>query len=308
MKIQNALCLLLIFTMTEGMAQIPNVSTGHIVRLDNFPSRFVPARNIDIWLPDRYDPGQKYAVVYMHDGQMLFDSTMTWNRQEWGVDEIAGRLIAENRIRPCIIVGIWNGGAARHSEYFPQKPFYSLPEPYRDSLIDFAKRNEITPLFSGEVQSDHYLKFMVSELKPYIDSAFSTHSNRENTFIAGSSMGGLISLYAICEYPRVFGGAACLSTHWTGIFTSENNPVPEAFTDYVKKNLPSPKNHKIYFDHGTETIDSMYEPFQLQVDETMRKKGYTDRNWKTLKFEGEDHSERAWNKRLDIPLVFLLGR
>ena len=84
-------------------------------------------------------------------------------------------------------------------------------------------------MFPVPVQSDAYLKFLVTELKPFIDSTFSVATDRSNTFIAGSSMGGLISMYAVCEYPAVFGGAACLSTHWPGIFTAENNPIPEAF-------------------------------------------------------------------------------
>ena len=70
-------------------------------------------------------------------------------------------------------------------------------------------------------------------------------------------MGALISLYALCEYPDVFAGAACLSTHWPGLFSMDNNPVPGAFFSYLKKSLPSPGKHRIYFDHGTETLDAM---------------------------------------------------
>jgi len=296
--------LLLITSYVQG--QLPAVASGRIIHLADFKSAYVNPRNIDIWLPDSYSQENKYAVLYMHDGQMLFDSANNWNHQEWGVDETAGRLIEEKKIRPCIVVGIWNGGAARHSEYFPQKPFHALPQTFQDSLLSLAKRNESTALFSGEIQSDNYLKFIVRELKPYVDSAFSTFKDPQNTFIAGSSMGGLISLYAICEYPDFFGGVACLSTHWPGTFTVENNPIPGVFMDYMKDNLPSPENHKIYFDYGTGTLDAWYEPLQKQVDKIMKHKGYNSRNWKTLKFKGEDHSETAWRKRLDIPLVFLL--
>ena len=156
--------------------------------------------------------------------------------------------------------------------------------------------------------TDNYLKIIVTELKPFIDSSFSTLSDQSNTFIAGSSMGGLISMYAICEYPKVFGGAACLSTHWTGIFTAENNPIPAAFMEYLQKHLPSSKNHKIYFDYGSETLDALYKPFQLQADQIMQQKGYTANNWITKEFIGADHSERSWNKRLDIPVLFLLKK
>jgi len=79
---------------------------GTIKRFENFPSVHVGARNIDVWLPDGYNSGKKYPVLYMHDGQMLFDSTTNWNHQEWGVDETLGRLIKEKKVKDCIVVGI----------------------------------------------------------------------------------------------------------------------------------------------------------------------------------------------------------
>lgn len=156
--------------------------------------------------------------------------------------------------------------------------------------------------------SDKYLKFLVTELKPLIDSTFSTFTDQSNTYISGSSMGGLISMYAICEYPDVFGGAACLSTHWPGTIPAENNPVPAAFLKYLKDHLPLPVNHRIYFDYGSETLDAFYKPFQLKADEIMKAKGYASKNWITREFPGENHSEKAWNKRFSIPVVFLLGK
>ena len=119
-------------------------------------------------------------------------------------------------------------------------------------------------------------------------------------------MGGLISMYALCEYPAVFGGAACLSTHWVGIFSTENNHIPAAFMAYLRTHLPDPATHRLYFDYGTETLDALYEPFQLQADSILREKGYSAANWQTLKFVGADHSERAWRTRLAIPLTFLM--
>jgi enterochelin esterase-like enzyme len=288
-------------------AQIPKVASGSIRRFENFESRYVQARTIDVWLPEGYSPNQKYAVLYMHDGQMLYDSTTTWNKQEWGVDEVLTKLINNREIKNCIVVGIWNGGKLRHSEYFPQKPFEALSPNQQDTLYK-ATRSNGQILFADKVQSDNYLKFLVTELKPFIDQTFSTYKNQANTFIAGSSMGGLISMYAICEYPKVFGGAACLSTHWTGIFRANNNPIPEVFMHYLRTNLPSPKKHKIYFDYGTATLDALYKPFQEQADAIMKQKGYTPKNWQTKEFVGQDHSEKAWNSRLHLPIVFLLGK
>jgi enterochelin esterase-like enzyme len=147
----------------------------------------------------------------------------------------------------------------------------------------------------------------VSELKPFIDIQYSVFTDPEHTFIAGSSMGGLISIYALCEYPDVFGGVACLSTHWTGTYTLVN-PFPDTFFKYLEVNLPVPGNHKIYFDHGDQTLDSLYPALQKKVDEIMEMKGYTQENWKSLYFKGKDHSENSWSERFAIPLRFLLEK
>ena len=279
---------------------------GSIQRIVNFKSDHLPTRNVDIWLPEGYNSTNSYTVLYMHDGGQLFDSTTTWNGQEWGVDETMQLLIDDGAIRPTIVVAIWNGNEARHSEYFPQKPFESLDEQYQDYLLTKAMRSPGNKLFSSDIQSDAYLKFIVEDLKPYIDQTFSTKSGRADTFLAGSSMGGLISLYGICEYPEIFGGAACLSTHWPGIFVMFNNPIPDAFMSYLDANTPDPALHKLYFDYGTESLDAMYESTQIRADAILKEHGYTDKSLMSLKFDGDGHNELAWQKRLHIPLTFLL--
>lgn len=286
-------------------AQLPKVSSGSIQRIENFKSKYVDARNIDIWLPDEYSNNEKYAVLYMHDGQMLYDAASSWNKTAWEVDEVAGKLMTENKIRKFIVVGVWNNDKKRHPEYFPQKPFESLSKEQIDKITNELKAKgrvaeEFKPI------SDNYLKFLVTELKPFIDKSFFTKKDQQNTFIAGSSMGGLISMYAICEYPNVFGGAACLSTHWPGTYKVEDNPIPAVFFNYLKVNLPNPKNHKIYFDCGDQTLDALYPSLQRKVDIIMKSKGYDETNWITKFFPGEDHSEKSWSKRLNIPLTFLL--
>lgn len=300
--------LFLFMTTVSSVAQLPVPASGRIVRHENFVSAYVTARHVDVWLPPGYSPKNKYAVLYMHDGQMLYDSTIAWNRQEWGVDETVARLLKEKKIRDCIVVGVWNGGKYRHTDYFPQKPFEHLSQTQRDTIY-YARRTGGEAVFQGEtIRSDSYLKFLVTELKPFIDKTYSVETGKSSTFIAGSSMGGLISMYAICEYPDVFGGAACLSTHWPGIFSTEENPIPAAFMNYMKHHLPDPLSHKIYFDYGDATLDALYPPFQKQADEIMKEKGFTSENWITKFFAGEDHSENAWKKRLDIPLLFLLKK
>lgn len=303
------LALLILLFSCFALADLPKVSAGTIERLAHFSSAHVPSRHIDIWLPPGYgsNPNQRYAVLYMHDGQMLFDASSSWNKQEWRVDEVASALIASGATRPFIVVGIFNGGARRHSEYFPQQPFISLPEAVQHQLYQL-QRDSQQPLFAEAIYSDRYLRFLVEELKPYIDSRYQVLPDRENTFVMGSSMGGLISLYAISEYPDIFGGAACLSTHWPGVFQQDNNPVPAAFFDYMRQKLPEPASHKLYFDYGTATLDAWYPPLQAQADAILASKGYTTANWQTLRFEDAEHSENAWAERLHLPLTFLLGQ
>ncbi|MFN5335469.1 MAG: alpha/beta hydrolase [Bacteroidota bacterium] len=288
-------------------AQIPSVAIGKIIRHADFASSYVTARHIDVWLPDGYETGDNnYPVLYMHDGQMLFDSTNTWNHQEWKMDETAGQLIKEGKIRSFIIVGIWNGGDTRHADYFPQKPFESMSEADKDIVYKAIRQNGAEVFKGKNICSDNYLKFITEELKPFIDKTYRTRSNRKNTFIAGSSMGGLISMYAICEYPDVFGGAACISTHWPGIFQLENNPVPKAFFSYLRNHLPPSRTHKFYFDHGTATLDAMYPSSQSEVNKIFKEKGYDKKQFMSLAFNGADHSEASWSKRMHYPLIFLL--
>ena len=286
-------------------SQLPKVVAGTIQRIDSFRSKYITARNIDIWLPEGYQKGEKYPVIYMHDGQMLFDSATTWNKTAWDVDDVVMKLVAQQKMPNVIVVGIWNGGTTRHADYFPQKPFESLSTQQRKMIYEAARSNGYKIFGNYEIQSDNYLKFIVNELKPYIDRTFPTLSDYKNTIIGGSSMGGLISMYAICEYPTVFGSAICMSTHWPGIFSMEQNPIPEAFNRYLAKKLPNPKRHKFYFDYGTKTLDSLYEPLQTIIDHTMRNRGYTKTQWETLKFEGDEHSEVAWKRRLQIPFTFI---
>lgn len=266
---------------------------GHVEHLAPIESRFVDRRSVDVWLPPSYfesgAKSQRYPVLYVHDGQNVFDPATSFIGVDWGMDETMTRLIAEKKVPETIVVAIWNT-PKRLSEYMPQKAIERTTEAELDSMFKPARQKPL---------GDAYLKYLVSELKPAIDARYRTLSDRSHTSIMGSSMGGLISLYAICEYPDVFGGAACLSTAWTvaGGVTARD----------LEKALPDPRTHRIYFDFGTETTDGKYEPLQQQVDTQMKTTGYTEgTNWITKSFPGEPHSERAWRKRVDIPLQFLL--
>ncbi|WP_142785134.1 alpha/beta hydrolase [Changchengzhania lutea] len=279
------------------------LESGSIFRIDSFPTHFIKPRPVDIWLPENYSEENKYAVLYMHDGQNLFDSTTTWNKKEWKVDEWASKLMKNQAVKNFIVVGIHNIPELRWQDLFPEKALNYLNKEVRDSLFSDAKKKD----FNMDFRGDNYLKFLVAEVKPFIDANYTTFANQENTFVAGSSMGGLMSMYAICEYPDIFNGAACLSTHWLGGKPNDQNPFPDAIFDYLEEHVPDPNTHRLYFDYGTESLDAFYPQYAPRVDAIFKAKGYTNDNFKNLKYQGTTHSESSWSKRLDIPFTFLLG-
>ncbi len=278
------------------------LSSGKLVRLDSFPSKYITPRPIDVWLPENYSKDKKYAVLYMHDGQMLFDATTTWNKQEWKVDEWASRLINEGKTKDFIVVAIHNISEIRWQDLFPQKAFNYIDESIKDSLVDIAGKGNF------KLNGDNYLKCLVKEIKPLIDKQYSVHTDKSNTYVMGSSMGGLMSMYAVSEYPEIFGGAGCLSTHWVGARPVEDNPYPDAIFRYMNNSFPKAGSHKVYFDYGNKTLDKHYPQYASKVDGILKEKGYTEEDSKNLFFEDTEHSENSWNQRLDRPLEFLLNK
>jgi len=278
--------------------------TGSIVHYQEFPSELIRPRPVDVWLPEGYDPesSDRYPVIYMHDGQMIFhhsDSSLAGMDVFWDVDKAVMRLVNDGEIRSAIVVAVWMADwtkIARGLEYMPEKPVTEdVWQNLREADIDFATEDG-----GGVISSDSYLKFLVDELKPFIDENYLTLPDRSDTFVIGSSMGGLISAYALEEYPDVFGGAACMSTSW--------DIGDGAVVRWFNNNWPSAGANRVYFDYGTETFDAAYEPGQQLMNDVMRKHGYTEgEDWMTRRFEGADHSPKAWRERMHIPWKFLLG-
>lgn len=286
-------------------AALPRPGSGRIERLADFPSRFVPARHIDVWLPEGYGTGKRYNVIYMHDGQMLFDPDTSWNKQSWNVDETVAQLVREGRIPDTLVVGIWNRADYRYAEYYPKKYLAHADKATRKHYVQAAQR--------GKSLSDDYLRFIVEELKPAIDRRYATRPEPASTFMMGSSMGGMISLYALFEYPNVFGGAAGLSTHWIGNPTAwglekvRNGALPLAALDYLHKHLPPPGKLRVYSDYGDDALDSLYAPTHGMLVELLRDRGYTDEQVMLRVYLGRGHNEEDWAARVDVPLVFMMG-
>ncbi len=232
---------------------------------------FIPqlntTRRIWIYLPPGYKTSNKqYPVLYMHDGQNLFDEATTAFGAEWGADECADSLIAKGKAA-CIIVGIDNGATTRMNEYNPYEFIYK----------DSTTSKTFVP------QGNEYLKFLVQTLKPFIDKKYSTLSSKENTIIAGSSMGGLISYYAALKYPDVFGKAGVFSpSFWTA-------PQIKLLTDSVTSKLTSKFFFYIGEKEGRTYVDDMKE---------VAEKLGTNSNvmiYSLIDTEGK-HNEKAWRK------------
>ncbi|MDN3921953.1 alpha/beta hydrolase [Roseateles violae] len=285
--------------MVRGDAALQKPRHGRLERLTLPAWRHVAERPVEVWLPPGYDGRRPHAVLYMHDGQMLYDAATTWNQQAWALDQVAAPLLAEGKLQDFIVVGIWNAGEARRAEYFPQA-WLPLIEPASE------RQRYIDEALQGQPRGDAYLRFLVEELKPAVDARYATRPEREATLLMGSSMGGLISVYALCEYPQVFGAAAALSTHWIGLF-ERNEAIPAAALAYLERRLPPPERLRLYMDRGTTELDALYDRAQAGVDALLARKGYGPPRVVSRVFEGAGHNEAAWRARLDQPLQFLLG-
>jgi enterochelin esterase-like enzyme len=277
-------------------------SFGRVVDLDPIASRFAPARRVSVWLPPDYETDRaRRRVLYMHDGQNLFEPGPPGSAVEWGVDEAIARLPASQRAP--IVVGVWNT-PTRRQDYMPTKVAARLSEALQARLTT----DRFLPSFA-----DGYVRYLVEELKPAIDARFRTRPGRGATMIAGSSMGGLISLYALCERPEVFGAAGCLSTHWPSIgsgFQTGDLGTPEmiaAYQAYFDVALPRANSARLWFDHGDKALDSAYGPYQAAMDAYFARRGWRAPWYRSQVFPGTDHSETAWSARVGDVIAFLMG-
>ncbi len=284
---------------------ITQLAGGTLSRYAHFPSRHVAPRTIAVWTPRDYAPAQHhYGALYMHDGQNLFSPDEAFGGQTWEIAQHVQALIDAGRIPPTLIVGVWNSGASRGREYAPL---------LGQSQEDIAR---LATDWGGPSLSAAYLTFLIDELKPFIDGHYSTAPDPNNTFIMGSSMGGLASLNAYLARPDIFGGAGCVSTHWPirgpaalsdDAARADADRIGRAFIAAAAA-LPPPGRLKVYFDHGDQTLDALYAPYQAAMDQALLARGaQAGKDFLSLAFPGADHSEKSWRARVDKPLIYLLG-
>jgi len=294
---------------TDG-SEASNKTQGEFVSLGKINSITLPSPvapvNIVVWLPPGYQASTtKYPVVYMQDGQNLFFKERSNFNKVWAADQSAARVINTGKVQPFIIVGIDQPGVDRARTYMPNYVYESLPSDEKHALSQFQISSNL---------SDQYLEFIVKELKPLIDNKFRTLPDAEHTAIIGSSMGGLISLYAIAQYPTIFGKAGCVSTHWPlgdprSLGNQPNKAIIAAWEQFTLIKLGKPNHRVIWFDHGTETLDSLYEPYQLAVDKALRDNHWVQgKDFESKVYPGQAHEENAWASRLDEIFLFLWAK
>ena len=228
-------------------------------------------RRIWIYLPKGYeDSNKEYPVLYMHDGQNLFDKSTSFTG-EWEVDETLDYL-SESKVLELIVVGIENGGQERINEYTPYK------------LNSYASKAE----------GARYVKFISEVLKPYVDDNYRTLTNREHTGIMGSSLGGLISFYASMEFEDTFGMAGIFSPSFELI-----DPV------IPKEEIIKPLSEtRLYLMCGDQESEQMVPAMQTMIKE-MIDLGFESDNIFSVVVKGGMHNEELWQKEFENAVRWL---
>ncbi len=261
-------------TPTEIKNYIQNIDEiiGDIEYVHEFYSVHLKTeRDILIWFPPSYfESNKEYPVLYMHDGQNLFDPHTSFTGYDWKVDEVTTKLIEENSVNEFIIVAIYNTkDRIDEYNYFTQK---------------------------GKA----YARFIIKELKPFIDEKYRTIPKASGTGLMGSSMGGLISFQLFWNFPKIFGKAACMSNS----FWVNDRAVFKMVNDV--NSLITLKN-KLYIDCGTEEKELL--PDFIKMVKILSEKNFEiEKNFHFYLAKGGHHSEVDWAKRLHIPLKFLFDK
>ncbi len=264
---------------------------GRLVYWTDVRSAYLgPTRHVEIWLPPGYDeaPSTRYPVLYMSDGQNLFDPRIANTGVDWGVDQAVVRLVGRGTIPPVIVVGVWNS-SERGPEYSPWH------------------------------RASAYARFLIEELMPRVNREFRTLTGPDHTAVMGSSMGGLLSFYLVTHHPDIFGACGCMSTHFplseatvAQLFPgAPTTPTPDT-TPYIIRDIEAgltvPKGVRYWFDYGTQGLDSTYGPTHAAVRAWLLKQGLVEgRDFVIRRYEGATHNEASWRARLDDPLQFLFG-
>lgn len=253
-------------------------------------------RHVDVWLP----PGSEdraLPLLLMHDGQNLFEPASAYGGVTWRVAETVMAMVAAGRIEPIMVAGVWNSGARRWGDYVPAALMQRLPP----ALVDRFNRDG-----GGPSRSSAYVAFLAETVVPLLRAEHRVKPGRVT--VMGSSMGGLASLNALIERPDLFRAAGCLSTHWPVLAPepAEAAAVTAAITGWLRDRLGAPAGRRLWFDHGDQTLDRFYAPFQQAVDRLLPELGWqSGRDFVTQVYPGAAHNEASWAARLAETFTFL---
>ena len=253
------------------------MSAPELHRHERFRSRFLRnQRDCIVYLPPRYheQPERRFPVLYMHDGQNLFDGATSFvPGMDWHVGQTADDFILTGAVQPLIIVGIYNVGKVRIQEYTPTK----------------------APRIGGG-RADRYAKFLIQEVMPFIQREYRALPDPRVTGMGGSSLGGLLSLYLGLKHPQIFGRLAALSPSvWW------NQRVILRFADAASVE-PRPR---IWLDIGTKEGPRIVQEVEQFRDILLQKGWQLGKDLHYERIEGAEHNEAAWAQRVGPFLQFL---
>jgi enterochelin esterase-like enzyme len=277
-QVKNDTCIVVsILTWRDKITPIEDKGqiTGNVKYHRGVEGYGLKSRNLIVWLPPGYNQDllTRYPVLYMHDGQNLFDPSTAAFGKDWQLDETADSLISKNLIEPLIIVGIYN-----------------TP----DRSLEYMETD------TGSM----YMKLVVKVIKPLIDKSYRTIVDREHTAVGGSSAGGLISFMLLWEYPDIFSQAACISVPFK--YSSENHEIN--FVENVLEDERAKPDIRIYIDNGDDEVDSMLTPGIQEMIEALKNRGYRQgKDYVWYQHRNSKHNESSWAKISWRFLEFLYG-
>jgi predicted alpha/beta superfamily hydrolase len=256
------------------------------LRLHEFHSRvFRNTRFLRVWLPPGYEDAENsqryYPVLYLNDGQNLFEAAVSFGGVEWQVDETAERLIRESAVPPMIVVGLDNAGKDRLREYMPHR--------------------SMNPVIL-RAQGRRYPDFLMKEVMPFIEQTYRVATSPENTGLGGSSLGALIALYTVMARPGVFGRLLLESP---SLWASNRQAIKDSRTIRIWP-------ERIYLGVGTAEAGSP-ERDRTVVDDVrelaaiLRRAVLSENRLRLVIQDGAGHSESAWAERFPEALRFLFG-
>ena len=256
---------ILIWTKDRNL-EVSGQITGTLKHHRQMQGEGILPRDVIVWLPPDYDHSKKrYPVLYMHDGQNIVDPYTSAFGVDWEIDETCTRLIEDKVITPLIVVGIYNT---------------------EERAVEYAHGTK----------GSAYMKFIAEVLKPFIGTNYRTNPSRNNTFIGGSSLGGLCAFMLAWEFPHVFSKALCISPAFK--YKKEDGSVDVDYVQIVRESKRPKKRIFFYMDIGNDRIDKMLQPGVDEMISALREKGFKrDRDYVFIYDENAAHSEVDWAKR-----------